>query len=117
MITRNRIKTVLTLVAVAMAFVLAGTTARAGTISYVPITGDADSGISTDITYTHAIDFGNQPADGGIATVGGVIFANGSAGSFPAIGGSSQTVGTGSSTIPITMGETMAPMRISLPAV
>jgi beta-lactam-binding protein with PASTA domain len=69
-------------------------------ISYDPISGDADSGISSDNTYTHAIDFGNQPAGGGVATVNGVIFADGGAGDFPAIGGSSQTVGTGSSTIP-----------------
>ena len=31
---------------------------NAGTISYVKITGDADSGISTENTYTHALDFG-----------------------------------------------------------
>lgn len=101
MITKNRIKKILNIAAVAMALLgLTGATASAGTISYVPITGDADSGISTDNTYTHAIDFGNQPTGGGIATVNGVIFADGSIGSFPAIGGSSQTVGTGSSTIP-----------------
>lgn len=100
MIKRKRIKTVLTLAVMAMAIFLTAGSTRAGTISYAPITGDADSGISTDNTYTHAIDFGNQPAGGGVATVNGVIFANGSAGSFPAIGGSSQTVGTGSSTIP-----------------
>ena len=32
--------------------------ANAGTISYVQITGDADSGISADNVYTHTIDFG-----------------------------------------------------------
>ncbi|MHC4744799.1 MAG: DUF6055 domain-containing protein, partial [Planctomycetota bacterium] len=69
-------------------------------ISFVPISGDADSGISSANTYTHAIDFGTQPAGGGIATVNGVIFADGGTGAFPPIGGSSQTVGSGSSNIP-----------------
>ncbi len=101
MIKRKKIKRVSTLAVMAMVLLgLTGATTSAGTISYVPISGDADSGISTVKTYTHAIDFGNQPAGGGIATVNGVIFANGSAGSFPAIGGSWQTVGTGSSTLP-----------------
>jgi len=67
-------------------------------ISYDPISGDSD--ISSDNTYTHAIDFGNQPSGGGVATISSVVFANGGTGNFPAIGGSSQTVGTGSSTIP-----------------
>jgi hypothetical protein len=74
--------------------------ASAGNISYFPITGDRDSGISADNTYTHAIDFGSQPVDGDVATVNGVIFADGGPGGFPAIGGSSQTVGTGTSSIP-----------------
>jgi len=46
--------------------------ANAGNISYVQITNDEDSGISTDNTYTHAIDFGTS----GTATVNGVVFAN-----------------------------------------
>ena len=101
MTTKNRIKKLLPLTIMAMALsCLVAASVSAGTISYLPISGDADSGISTDNTYTHAIDFGNQPADGGVATVNGVIFANGSVGSFPAIGESSQTVGTGSSTMP-----------------
>ncbi len=69
-------------------------------ITYHPITGDADSGISSTKTYTHAIDFGTQPSGGGVATINGVVFADGGPGAFPAIGGSSQTVGTGSTTIP-----------------
>jgi hypothetical protein len=74
--------------------------AMAGTISYLPITGDSDSDISSSKTYTHAIDFGTQPVGGGVATINGVVFANGNTGNFPAIGGSSQTVGTGSTTCP-----------------
>jgi len=57
--TQNRIKTVLTLAAVAMAIVgLATASANAGDISYVQVTNDADSGISADNTYTHKLDFG-----------------------------------------------------------
>jgi len=41
-------------------------------VTFHEITGDADSGISSDKTYTHAIDFGNS----GVATVNGVLFAN-----------------------------------------
>ena len=49
----------LVLVAVAIAILgLATTSADAGTITYVGITGDADCGISTDNTYTHKLDFG-----------------------------------------------------------
>jgi hypothetical protein len=70
--TQNKIKTLLTFAAVAMAtLALAAATASAGEITYVPISGDADSGISTDNTYTHAIDFGTS----GVATVNGVVFA------------------------------------------
>lgn len=43
-----------------------------GQISYVPISNDADSGISSDLTYTHAVDFGATA----LATVNGVVFAN-----------------------------------------
>jgi len=76
------------------------TTAATTPISYHPITGDDDSEISSSKTYTHALDFGNQPGGGGLAVVNEVVFANGGPGGFPAIGGSSQTVGTGSSTLP-----------------
>jgi hypothetical protein len=41
-------------------------------IAYMQITNDADSQISTDKTYTHALDFGNS----GAATVNGVAFAS-----------------------------------------
>ena len=46
-------------------------TLAAGVISYHQITDDADSGIVSNRTYTHAIDFGNA----GAATVNGVVFA------------------------------------------
>lgn len=70
-------------------------------ISYYPITDDTDSDISSTKTYTHAIDFGTQAGSGGSpATINGVVFADGNGGAFPAIGGSSQTVGTGNTTIP-----------------
>ena len=69
-------------------------------ISFLPIDGDDTSGISSNKTYTHAIDFGNQPAGRILATVKGVVFANGSAGTFPGTGGgASHTIGTGSSTL------------------
>ena len=101
MITQNKIKTVLTFAIMATAILaLTAASASAGDITYVPITGDDDSGISTDNRYTHAIDFGDQPTGGGVATVNGVIFADGSVGDFPDIGESSQTIGTGSSTMP-----------------
>jgi len=44
----------------------------AETVSYNPITNDADSGISSSNNYTHAIDWGTS----GAATVNGVVFAN-----------------------------------------
>jgi Concanavalin A-like lectin/glucanases superfamily/F5/8 type C domain len=50
---------VLALVAVAMAiFGFTTSSANAGTISYVQITGDADCGISVENAYTHTLDFG-----------------------------------------------------------
>jgi len=49
-----------------------GTPAREE-ISYPQITGDADSGIISSNTYTHAIDFGTS----GAAAVNGVVFATG----------------------------------------
>ena len=55
----TKTRTVLTLAAVAMAILgLTTTSANAGVISYVQITNDADSGISTGKTYTHKLDFG-----------------------------------------------------------
>ena len=45
-------------------------TTREGVISYHEVSNDADSGISSNKTYTHAIDFGS----GGAATVNGVVF-------------------------------------------
>ncbi|MCA9247387.1 MAG: hypothetical protein KDA42_09740, partial [Planctomycetales bacterium] len=80
-------------------FELAAGAVGAG-ISYFPFSGDADSGISAEKTYTHAIDFGNQTGFP-TATINGVVFANGSVGAFPGAAGTSQTVGTGTSTIPI----------------
>jgi hypothetical protein len=44
--------------------------AAPGTIRYRPITGDADSGISTEKMYTHTLD----PGTGPLATVNGVPF-------------------------------------------
>ena len=57
MTTRISFPTVLALVTVAI-FGLVLPLASAGTISYVPITNDTDSGISTDNIYTHTLDFG-----------------------------------------------------------
>ncbi len=42
-------------------------------ISYVQVTNDADSGISTANTYTHTLDFGTLTTGG--ATVNGVVFS------------------------------------------
>jgi len=56
-------------------------TSAAGTISYLPITNDADSGIAPSNYYTHAIDFGTH--DNG-AVVNGVPFAKGLVNSLPA---------------------------------
>jgi len=59
MSTNNRPLMVLALAAAAMAILgLTPTSADAGSISYVKITGDADCGISADNTYTHKLDFG-----------------------------------------------------------
>jgi hypothetical protein len=72
MSTNNRPLIVLALVAVAMAILgFMTTSANAGTISYVKITGDADCGISADNTYTHKLDFG-QGTPG--ALINGVQF-------------------------------------------
>ena len=87
-------------IAALIGIAFAAAPAIAGTISYLPITDDSDSDISSSKTYTHAIDFGTQPVGGGVATINDVVFADGNAGNFPAIGTSSQTVGTGSTTMP-----------------
>ena len=47
--------------------------AHAGDISYVKVTNDADSGISSSNTYTHAIDFSNSTTTS-VATINGVAF-------------------------------------------
>ena len=57
---------------IAASALFVGSSAFAGTISYQAITNDADSGISTSNTYTHAVDLGS----GTIATVNSVAFAN-----------------------------------------
>ena len=53
--------------------------ARKGTINFIPITNDADSQISADKLYTHAIDFGT----GAAAAVNGVGFLQGRTGALP----------------------------------
>jgi hypothetical protein len=68
----------------------------AGTLSYFPITSDADSQISSTKTYTHAIDFGSGAT---VATINGVVFDRGNPGAFPAPTGSA-TIGTGTSNVP-----------------
>ena len=45
------------------------------TVSVVPLTSDAATGLSTSKTYSHLIDFGNQAA----ATINGVAFIQGAA--------------------------------------
>ena len=59
-----------TIVAAASALALVGA-ANAGVISYVRVTNDADSGISSANTYTHAIDFEQTPTG---TTINGVVF-------------------------------------------
>lgn len=56
--------------AVALGFFSIASPLRAAT--FVPVTNDADSGISSSKDYTHAIDYGN---DGNGATVNEVFFA------------------------------------------
>jgi len=72
MSTHNSTLTVLALAAVAVATLgLTATSANAGTISYVGITGDADCGISADNIYTHTLDFGTGTPG---ASINGVQF-------------------------------------------
>ena len=52
-------------------------TATSRSVSFIKITNDEDSGISSDLTYTHAIDFGRDPNiydPSLVATVNGVEF-------------------------------------------
>jgi hypothetical protein len=72
-------------------------TVGAGTISYYPITGDADSGISSDTVYTHAVDFGSDLPR---ALINGVQFQSSSGSTFGSKVGTAATVGTGTTTIP-----------------
>ncbi len=76
------------------------TLAPAGTgaagITYHPITGDADCGISDTTTYTHAVDFGS---DSPRALINGVQFQAGGT-TFGSIAGTAATIGTGTTTIP-----------------
>jgi fibronectin-binding autotransporter adhesin len=74
--------------AVSIAF-LAARAPAAGVFTFAPITGDADSGISTAKTYTHAVDFG----------------AGGNAGGFPNIVDTSTTVNG----VPFLIGGTQGP--------
>ncbi len=75
----------------------AGTLALAPGINYFKITGDGDSGISTDNTYTHAIN-----PDGGSVAVNGVPFAG--AGAGPLAAGSLATETYGAVTIENSIG-------------
>ena len=86
-------------IAVLLPFYLTVSSQVMADFAFIPISNDADSQISTDNEYTHAIDFGNQPEGNPLANVNGVQFANGNPGAFPGAVGSG-TVGTGSSTIP-----------------
>jgi hypothetical protein len=70
----TRTKQILMTAAAGVGIALAGNSASAGTISYVQITSDADSGISTSNTYTHKLDFDTTTSTGGGATVNGVEF-------------------------------------------
>ena len=63
--------------------------AQAGDISYTKVTNDADSGISSANTYTHAIDFSNSTS--GAASINGVVFT-GATGNTP---GFTRTVANG----------------------
>ena len=74
---------------------------NAGTITYESIADVASSGITNTIVYTHAIDFGGWSQ----ATINGVTFGFGNSGGiFPSTNGTSQTVGTGNSTVPTSHG-------------
>ena len=63
-----------------------------GTISYLPITNDADSGISASNVYVHALDFGTH--DNG-ALVNGVQFTRGDISTVGLPGGVTYTVSSG----------------------
>ena len=73
MTTRTPTKAALTLAAVTMtALVLTAASVDAGTISYIKVTNDLDSGIKSAYTYTHALDLDNNTTG---VTVNGVPFA------------------------------------------
>jgi hypothetical protein len=76
-------------------------TSHAAVIAFTDINGDYNSQVNSPWLYTHAVDFGNN-ATYPVATVNGVVFGNGGtgAGAFPGPTGS-QSVGTGTSSIPI----------------
>jgi len=68
--TRNRTKVVLTIAAVAMtALIFTTRPVSAGTLSYVGITNDFNSGISAANSYTHKLDFGTGTPGALINTV------------------------------------------------
>ncbi|MDY0169808.1 MAG: autotransporter-associated beta strand repeat-containing protein [Thermoguttaceae bacterium] len=81
---------VVCLIAVFSSVVSTGTLA-AGVITYVPVTNDADSEISSANVYTHLLDFGTNDAG---ALVNGVQFRRSTASDLPA--NFTYTVNTGS---------------------
>jgi len=58
-----------TLSAAVVGLAMLNTPSRAGTFSYVPLTGDADSGLAIDKTYSHAVSL-----VGNATTANGVVF-------------------------------------------
>ncbi len=101
-------------VLVCWSLALAGGSSQGGTISYVPITGDADSGIDSASFYTHAVDFGRgDPA----ATVNGVAFQRMVIGDLPGVvdygvtsGSRSDHAGNGSHNVSGSMVDLMTDM-------
>ncbi len=66
---------------------LTAMTSLAGTFNVQPLTGDADSGISGNNAYTHAIDMGDVPN----RTVNGAVFTGSGGGANPATNDYSTT--------------------------
>jgi hypothetical protein len=99
--TQKQTKTLLFVLSTALLLFAANHTSHAAVIAFTDINGDYNSGISGPWLYTHAVDFGNNNATYPVATVNGVVFGNGGtgAGAFPGATGS-QSVGTGTSSIP-----------------
>ena len=62
-----------------LSLLAAANAVAAGTFSTAPLTGDADSGISGDNAYTHAIDMG----DAGNRTINGAVFTGSGGGGNP----------------------------------